>query len=160
MYIKILRRLELKDVIQKIRLNQLRSNSFVSICIKNWEVILFVRLKKSLFWDSEILSWSLIILVWIKHILSKNKENRLPDLLVLVQPWILQIMCIRLKFGVVLNDCIHRIGFNFFLSLRECRKVESSAFIYTYNLSRTHHRIIGFKEKHFASNVDKIEYSW
>lgn len=52
------------------------------------------------------------------------------------------------------------MGFNFFLSLREQEKVESSAFIYTYNLSFTLHRASSFKEEYFSCNVDKIEYSW
>lgn len=102
----------------------------------------------------------LLLLIWITHLLSKNKGNGLPDLLFLSNPAILRITCISLKFSVVLNGCIHRMGFNFFPSMREQEKVESSTFIYTYNLSFTLHRTSGFKERYFSSNVDKIEYSW
>lgn len=136
------------------------NKSSVSICIKNWEMRLFVEFIESLLlWDFEMIFWSLTFLVWIKHTFSKNKPNGLPDLLVLVQPSSLRIACVSLQLNVLLNDCIHRMGFNFFLSWREWRKVESSVFIYTCNLSSTLHRTIGFKEKYFLSNVDKIEYS-
>lgn len=111
-------------------------------------------------WDFEIISWSLTSLIGITHFLPKNKGNGLPDLLFWSSPAVLRITCICLKFSVVLNGCIHRMGFNFFPSLREQEKVESSAFIYTYNLSFTLHRTMVFKEKYFSSNVDKIEYSW
>ena len=121
-----------------------------------------MRLQKNLcsLWDFEIISWSLTSLIGITHFLSKNKGNGLPDLLFWSSPAVLRITCVCLKFSVVLNGCIHRMGFNFFPSLREQEKVESSAFIYTYNLSFTLHRTSGLKERYFSSNVDKIEYSW
>lgn len=120
---------------------------------------LFTELMKSLFQILTLFYGVLPFWYWTEQILSKNKGNELTDFSVWVQPCIFRITYFSFKLSVILNGCIHRIDFSFFLSLREWGKVESSAFIYTYYLCLTLHGTISFKEKYFPSNVDKMEYS-